>query len=116
MKKVNLLASAILAASVLAPAANAAVTPDVAFKGDVSYFRAGVFSRHFNGNVNEVGRLGNEHDTYIELAPSVTLAEVDGTEWRFVSSFAMQSDYQGAWQDTDGYGTGRVHWALTRLS
>ncbi|MGN1281786.1 MAG: carbohydrate porin, partial [Succinivibrio sp.] len=43
-----------------------------------------------------------------------TLAEVDGTEWRFVTSFAMQSGYQGAWQDTDGYDTDRAHFALTQ--
>ena len=81
--------------------ASAAVTPDVALKGDASYFRAGVYSRHFYGNGGKVGRLGNENDTYIELAPSVTLAEVDGTEWRFTTSFAMQSQDNGAWQATD---------------
>ena len=81
--------------------ASAAVTPDVALKGDASYFRTGVYSRHFNGNKKNVGRLGNEHDNYIELAPSVTLAEVDGTEWRFTTSFAMSTDEEGAWQATD---------------
>ena len=81
--------------------ASAAVTPDVALKGDSSYFRSGVYSRHFNGNKNNVGRLGNEHDNYIELSPSVTLAEVDGTDWRFTTTFAMQSQDNGAWQATD---------------
>ena len=84
--------------------ASAAVTPDVALKGDASYFRAGVYSRHFYGNGGKVGRLGNENDNYIELAPSVTLAEVDGTEWRFTTSFAMQSQDNGAWQATDKAG------------
>ncbi|MGN0916097.1 MAG: carbohydrate porin [Succinivibrio sp.] len=95
-------AASVLAASVLAPVANAAVTPDVALKGDASYFRAGVYSRHFNGNKGNVGRLGNEHDNYIELAPSVTLSEADGTEWRFVTSFAMSTDEENAWQSTSG--------------
>ena len=81
--------------------ASAAVTPDVALKGNSSVFRAGVFSRHFNANKANVGRLGNENDNYIELAPSVTLAEVDGTEWSFTTAFAMQSQENGAWQSTD---------------
>ena len=81
--------------------ASAAVTPDVALKGDSSYFRSGVYSRHFNGNKNNVGRLGNEHDNYIELSPSVTLAEVDGTDWRFTTTFAMSSNEENAWQATD---------------
>ena len=80
--------------------ASAAVTPDVALKGDAGWFRVGLFSRNFNKNVETVGRLGNENDTYLELAPQVTLAEVDGVEYRFVSSFAMQSDdYKGAWTE-----------------
>ena len=81
--------------------ASAAVTPDVALKGNSSVFRAGVFSRHFNANKANVGRLGNENDNYIELAPSVTLAEVDGTEWSFTTAFAMVSEDNGAWQSTD---------------
>ena len=80
--------------------ASAAVTPDVAFKGDVSYFRAGLFSRNFNKNVGDVGRLGNENDTYLELAPSLTLAESDGVEYRLISSFAMSSTYKGGWAGT----------------
>ena len=55
--------------------ASAAVTPDVALKGDAGYFRVGLFSRNFNKNVEEVGRLGNENDTYLEFGPSLTLAE-----------------------------------------
>ena len=82
--------------------ASAAVTPDVALKGDNGYFRVGLFSRNFNKNVGDVGSLGNENDTYLELAPSVTLAEVDGVEYRLVSSFAMQSnDYKGGWAGTN---------------
>ena len=81
--------------------ASAAVTPDVSLKGDASYFRSGVYSRHFESNKGNVGRLGNEHDNYIELAPSVTLAEVDGTDWKFTTSFAMSSNEEGAWQATD---------------
>ncbi|WP_406020589.1 carbohydrate porin, partial [Succinivibrio sp.] len=81
--------------------ASAAVTPDVAFKGDASYVRVGLFSRNFNKNVGDVGRLGNENDTYLELAPSLTLAEVDGVEYRLVSSFAMSSTYKGTWAGTN---------------
>ena len=100
MKKVNLLAAAVVAATFMAPAANAALNADTALKGDVSYFRAAVFSKHFDSNPNDVGRLGNENDTYIELSPGVTLAEVDNTQWDFRTTFAMQSRKQGAWQDT----------------
>ena len=60
------------------------------------------FSKHFDSNPNDVGRLGNENDLYIELAPGVTLAEIDNTVWDFRTSFAMQSRKQGAWQDTNG--------------
>ena len=81
--------------------ASAAVTPDVAFKGDASYVRVGLFSRNFNKNVGDVGRLGNENDTYLELAPSLTLAESDGVEYRLISSFAMSSTSKGTWAGTN---------------
>ncbi len=81
--------------------ASAAVTPDVALKGDAGWFRVGLFSRNFKKNVGDVGRLGNENDTYLELAPQVTLAEVDGVEYRFVSSFGMGSEYKGGWAGTN---------------
>lgn len=102
MKKVNLLAAAVVAATFMVPAANATINADTALKGDVSCFRAAVFSKHFDSNPNDVGRLGNENDLYIELAPGVTLAEIDNTVWDFRTSFAMQSRKQGAWQDTNG--------------
>ena len=100
MKKVTLLAASVLA-GLMSAQASAAVTPDVALKGDSSFFRSGVYSRHFNSNKGNVGRLGNEHDNYIELSPSVTLAEVDGTDWRFTTTFAMSSNEENAWQATD---------------
>ena len=81
--------------------ASAAVTPDVAVKGDASYFRVGLFSRNFNKNVEEVGRFGNENDTYLELSPQVTLAEVDGVEYRLISGIAMSSTYKGGWTATN---------------
>ena len=82
--------------------ASAAVTPDVALKGDAGYFRVGLFSRNFNKNVEDVGRLGNENDTYLEFGPSLTLAEVDGVEYRLISSFAMKSaTYKGGWAGTE---------------
>ena len=81
--------------------ASAAVSPDVAVKGDASYFRVGLFSRNFNKNVEEVGRFGNENDTYLELSPQVTLAEVDGVEYRLISGIAMSSTYKGGWTATN---------------
>ena len=80
---------------------SAAVSPDVAVKGDASYFRVGLFSRNFNKNVEEVGRFGNENDTYLELSPQVTLAEVDGVEYRLISGIAMSSTYKGGWTATN---------------
>ena len=62
MKKVTLLAASVLA-GLMSAQASAAVTPDVAFKGEGGYFRAGLFSRNFNKNVGDVGRLGNENTT-----------------------------------------------------
>ena len=75
-------------------------------KGNSSCFRTSVHSSKFAGTlfdfggVNDVGRLGNEHDTYFEMAPNFTIAEVDGTDWRFTTTFAMQSQENGAWQST----------------
>ncbi|MDD6205237.1 carbohydrate porin [Succinivibrio sp.] len=87
--------------------ASAAVTPDVALKGDASCFRSSVHSSKFAGTLfdfggtNDVGRLGNEHDTYFELAPNLTIAEVDGTEWIGVTSFALSTDKETANQTFD---------------
>ena len=84
-----------------------AVTPDVALKGDASCFRSSVHSSKFAGTLfdfggtNDVGRLGNEHDTYFELAPNLTIAEVDGTEWIGVTSFALSTDKETANQTFD---------------
>ena len=84
-----------------------AVTPDVALKGDASCFRTSVHSSKFAGTfmdfggTNDVGRLGNEHDTYFELAPNLTIAEVDGTEWIGVTSFALSTDKETANQTFD---------------
>ena len=84
-----------------------AVTPDVALKGDASCFRTSVHSSKFAGTFmdfggnTDVGRLGNEHDTYFELAPNLTIAEVDGTEWIGVTSFALSTDKETANQTFD---------------
>ena len=84
-----------------------AVTPDVALKGDSSCFRSSVHSSKFAGTlfdfggVNDVGRLGNEHDTYFELAPNLTIAEVDGTEWIGVTAFALKTDKEHSVQTFD---------------
>ncbi|MGN0902789.1 MAG: carbohydrate porin [Succinivibrio sp.] len=94
--------------------ANAAVTPDVAFSGDASCYRAGVFSKSFQANQNDVGRLGNENDYYFELAPSVTLAEVDGTVWTGVVSFAMKSTKSGSWETGQSKNESDLRFASTQ--
>ena len=101
MKKVNLLAAAIVAASLIAPAANAA---NVNFGG---YLRSGVM--HGNGgqmtkfNVNKVGRLGNENDTYGEVALSSDIATVDDTVWTVNSRLTIASNSRNRdWQQTGG--------------
>ncbi|MGN1280316.1 MAG: carbohydrate porin, partial [Succinivibrio sp.] len=43
-----------------------------------------------------------------------TLAEVDGTEWRFVTSFAMSTNEENAWQSTSGSGGESITFANTQ--
>ena len=101
MKKVNLLAAAVVAASFSMSSAYASGTGASLLHGDVSYFRTGVASRsaYSSQDENLVGRLGNQFDTYIELAPNVTLNETDGTQWDFVTSVAYKSKVDGNFTD-----------------
>ena len=77
-------------------------------KGNSSCFRTSVHSSKFAGTlfdfggVNDVGRLGNEHDTYFEMAPNFTIAEVDGTEWGAATAFAYKTANESAVQTFDG--------------
>ena len=99
MKKVNLLLAAVVAASVIAPAAQA-YTPNVQMSG---YLRSGVSNagsgKQAKYNVNKIGRLGNENDTYAELAFGADVAKVDDTLWSVNTRFAFGSDgNNGDWQ------------------
>ena len=77
MKKVNLLAAAVLAAAFAMPA-QADFTPNVNFSG---YMRSGVM--HGNSalgsktEVQRLGRLGNENDTFMEFGLGADVDKVD---------------------------------------
>ena len=77
MKKVNLLAAAVLAAAFAMPA-QADFTPNVNFSG---YMRSGVM--HGNSafgsktEVQRLGRLGNENDTFMECGLGADVAKID---------------------------------------
>ena len=101
MKKVNLLAAAVLAAAFAMPA-QANYTPNAYFGG---YFRSGVMSKHFNKKddlVHRVGRLGAENDTYGEIFLGADVATVDDTVWTVNSRLAASAQYNRDWQSTDG--------------
>ena len=101
MKKVNLLAAAVLAATFAMPA-QANYTPNAYFGG---YFRSGVMSKHVNKTddlVHRVGRLGAENDTYGEIFLGADVATVDDTVWTVNSRLAASSQYNRDWQSTDG--------------
>ncbi len=107
MKKISLIAAAMFAAVTSMPAAYADYTPNIYFNG---YLRSGVF--HGKGgqmakfNVNKVGRLGNENDTYGELAFGSDVIKVDDTVWTVnsrltVSNTDKNRDYQGSEKGDD---------------
>ena len=77
MKKVNLLAAAVLAAAFAMPA-QADFTPNVNFSG---YMRSGVMhgDSAFGSKteVQRLGRLGNENDTFMEFGLGADVAKVD---------------------------------------
>ncbi|MGN0902089.1 MAG: carbohydrate porin, partial [Succinivibrio sp.] len=94
-------AASVLAASVLAPAAQANYTPNAYFGG---YFRSGVMSERFNKNddlVHRVGRLGAENDTYGEIFLGADVAQVDDTVWTVNSRMALSAQYNRDWQSTN---------------
>ena len=102
MKKVNLLAAAVLAAAFAMPA-QANYTPNAYFGG---YFRSGVMNKHFNKTddlVHRVGRLGAENDTYGEIFLGADVATVDDTVWTVNSRLAVSAQYNRDWQSTDNW-------------
>jgi len=97
MKKVNLLAAAVLATAFAMPA-QADYTPNVNFSG---YMRSGVSSQRVNGYATGLaGRLGAEQDTYGEIGLGTDLAKIDDTVWSVYTMFAYKTKINGgSWQD-----------------
>ena len=99
MKKVNLLAAAVLAASMSAPAF-ADYTPNAYFNG---YMRAGVgFDKngHTNGNDGvawNVGRLGSESRLFGEIGIGADVAKVDDTVWTVNSMLSVSTDKEDSY-------------------
>ncbi len=93
MKKISLIAAAMFAAVTSMPAANAAYTPNVQLSG---YFRSGAQhgSSAFTSKryVNQIGRLGNENDTYGELGLGTDIIKVDDTTFSVFAMFANGTD------------------------
>ena len=99
MKKVNLLAAAVLAAAFAMPA-QADYTPNAYFGG---YIRSGVSNHHTmkdDPQVQRFGRLGYENDTYGEVVLGTDIAKVDDTVWSFQTRFTMKEAYNRDWQPT----------------
>ena len=99
MKKVNLLAAAVLAAAFAMPA-QADYTPNAYFGG---YIRSGVSNHHTmkdDPQVQRFGRLGYENDTYGEVILGTDIAKVDDTVWSFQTRFTMKEAYNRDWQPT----------------
>ena len=97
MKKVNLLAAAVLAAAFAMPA-QADFTPYANFNG---YMRSGVMHGNsaFGSKTDTVklGRLGNENDTFMEFGLGADVAKVDDVTY---SVFGMIA-HGGDGKDTD---------------
>ena len=92
MKKVNLLAAAVLAAALSMPA-QADFTPNANFNG---YLRSGVM--HGNSafgsktEVGRLGRLGNENDTFMEFGLGADVAKVDDVTYSVYGMIAHGGD------------------------
>ena len=92
MKKVNLLAAAVLAAAFAMPA-QADFTPNANFNG---YLRSGVM--HGNSafgsktEVGKLGRLGNENDTFMEFGLGADVAKVDDVTYSVYGMIAHGGD------------------------
>ena len=112
MKKVNLLAAAVLAAAFAMPA-QADYTPNAYFGG---YFRSGVASEHLTNNFGKTaGRLGAESDTYGEIFLGADVAKVDDTVWSVNTMLAVSHDgYQGDWVSLGDCGALRQFYASVK--
>ena len=112
MKKVNLLAAAVLAAAFAMPA-QADYTPNAYFGG---YFRSGVASEHLTNNFGkQAGRLGAESDTYGEIFLGADVAKVDDTVWSVNTMLAVSHDgYQGDWVSLGDCGALRQFYASVK--
>ncbi|MDY5995304.1 MAG: carbohydrate porin [Succinivibrio sp.] len=115
MKKVNLLAAAVLAAAFAMPA-QADYTPNANFNG---YLRSGVM--HGNSafgsktEVGKLGRLGNENDTFMEFGLGADVAKVDDTVWSVNTMLAVSHDgYQGDWVSLGDCGALRQFYASVK--
>ena len=92
MKKINLLAAAVLAAAFAMPA-QADFTPNANFNG---YMRSGVMHGNsaFGSKTDTVklGRLGNENDTFMEFGLGVDVAKVDDVTYSVYGMIAHGGD------------------------
>ena len=92
MKKVNLLAAAVLAAAFAMPA-QADFTPNANFNG---YMRSGVMHGNsaFGSKTDTVklGRLGNENDTFMEFGLGADVAKVDDVTYSVYGMIAHSGD------------------------
>ena len=92
MKKVNLLAVAVLAAAFAMPA-QADFTPNANFNG---YMRSGVMHGNsaFGSKTDTVklGRLGNENDTFMEFGLGADVAKVDDVTYSVYGMIAHGGD------------------------
>ena len=92
MKKVNLLAAAVLAAAFAMPA-QADFTPNANFNG---YMRSGVMHGNsaFGSKTDTIklGRLGNENDTFMEFGLGADVAKVDDVTYSVYGMIAHGGD------------------------
>ena len=92
MKKVNLLAAAVLAAAFAMPA-QADFTPNANFNG---YMRSGVMHGNsaFGSKTDTVklGRLGNENDTFMEFGLGADVAKIDDVTYSVYGMIAHGGD------------------------
>ncbi len=107
MKKLSVLAASVVAAMLAAPAAYAddadgRMRNNVDFHG---YMRAGVGmsrdSAEIGWQINRVGRLGNESDTYGEMELGSTLFKKGDVSFYLDCLWAMQSNGSSGWDNTE---------------
>ncbi|MGN0894553.1 MAG: carbohydrate porin [Succinivibrio sp.] len=94
MKKVNLLASAVLASVLAIPSANAV---EANFGG---FLRTGLQSKNIQNDDGEkahLGRLGYEPGTYGEIVLGADLANVDDTVWSISSRLGYKAHRNRDW-------------------